>query len=206
MPFCRQCSVEFPNRVEVDGKFRVLHRRKFCLTCSPFGSHNTRVEVTPNISDTEAKNLSFHVKESFSLWEVFSKMGLSATGSGYRTLRRKVEFLGLDTSHFDPSVGRRRSGSSKSFSREDVFREGSSIGTSTLRRHILRDASFPYVCSVCGNNGTHNGIPLTLQIDHINGNRSDNQIHNLRLLCPNCHSQTPTYCRKNTKSPRSSSE
>ena len=43
------------------------------------------------------------------------------------------------------------------------------------------------------------GKPIVLQLDHINGDNRDNRIENLRLLCPNCHSQTETFCRKNRK-------
>ncbi|MFA6159158.1 MAG: HNH endonuclease signature motif containing protein [Candidatus Paceibacterota bacterium] len=40
-------------------------------------------------------------------------------------------------------------------------------------------------------------LPLTLEIDHIDGNPENNEKENLRLLCPNCHSQTSTYRGKN---------
>ena len=42
MPVCQLCSTEFPNRIDIGGKTRFLHRRKFCPKCSPFGAHNTR--------------------------------------------------------------------------------------------------------------------------------------------------------------------
>lgn len=41
MPTCAICQKSFPNRLKIDGKFRVLKSRKRCLECSPFGSHNT---------------------------------------------------------------------------------------------------------------------------------------------------------------------
>lgn len=53
-----------------------------------------------------------------------------------------------------------------------------------------------YVCSLCSNTGTHNDMPLVLQLDHIDGNSDNNMPSNLRLLCPNCHSQTETFCFK----------
>jgi transposase-like protein len=57
----------------------------------------------------------------------------------------------------------------------------------------------PYECVFCGNTGKHNNLPLKLQVDHIDGNNSNNILDNLRFLCPNCHSQTSTYSGKNAK-------
>jgi len=42
MPKCNNCGNHFPNRVVIDGKLRTINKRKYCLTCSPFGKHNTR--------------------------------------------------------------------------------------------------------------------------------------------------------------------
>ena len=62
-------------------------------------------------------------------------------------------------------------------------------------------------CFECGQTSTWNNKPLVLQLDHIDGNSDNNLISNLRLLCPNCHTQTETFgnggqgnrYKKNTK-------
>jgi 5-methylcytosine-specific restriction endonuclease McrA len=51
-------------------------------------------------------------------------------------------------------------------------------------------------CQICGISEWH-GKPITLQLDHINGINNDNRYENLRLICPNCHSQTITYAGRN---------
>jgi len=51
-------------------------------------------------------------------------------------------------------------------------------------------------CLICGIE-EHNGLPLYLELDHIDGNYKNNKEENLRAICPNCHSQTPTYKAKN---------
>ena len=52
------------------------------------------------------------------------------------------------------------------------------------------------ICSLCGISNIWNNLPITLEIDHIDGNRQNNLKSNLRLLCPNCHSQTNTFRNK----------
>lgn len=54
-----------------------------------------------------------------------------------------------------------------------------------------------YRCVSCSNEGEYNGKPLALQLDHIDGDAGNNMPKNLRLLCPNCHSQTDTFVAKN---------
>jgi hypothetical protein len=55
-----------------------------------------------------------------------------------------------------------------------------------------------YLCNICSIN-KWNDQPIILELDHIDGNSDNNTRENLRLLCPNCHSQTPTYRGKNKK-------
>lgn len=58
-------------------------------------------------------------------------------------------------------------------------------------------------CAICGIS-EHNGLPLVLELDHIDGNHTNNEEKNLRHLCPNCHSQTDTYKNKNVGNGRQS--
>lgn len=51
-------------------------------------------------------------------------------------------------------------------------------------------------CEECGQSPWWNGKPLTLELEHINGDNTDHRLSNLRILCMHCHSQTPTYRRK----------
>jgi hypothetical protein len=66
-------------------------------------------------------------------------------------------------------------------------------------KHRLFDAKLKEnKCEECGIN-EWNGKPIVCELDHVNGNPEDHRLENLRVLCPNCHSQTPTYCGKNKK-------
>lgn len=56
-----------------------------------------------------------------------------------------------------------------------------------------------YYCSICGNSGVWMDKSLSLQLDHIDGDFTNNMPMNLRILCPNCHTQTETWGSKNKK-------
>jgi HNH endonuclease len=69
----------------------------------------------------------------------------------------------------------------------------------TVKRHLLRAGILQNRCDWCGLTSWR-GLPISIQIDHINGIRDDHRVENLRMLCPNCHSQTDTFAAKNIKS------
>ena len=72
--------------------------------------------------------------------------------------------------------------------------------TYKLRNRLIEESILGYKCNICGIND-HMNLPLSLELDHINGDRRDHRLENLRLLCPNCHSQTPTYRSKKRSVP-----
>lgn len=66
------------------------------------------------------------------------------------------------------------------------------VSKSTIKKRIIDENVLDYKCKRCGIN-SWNGTAITLELDHIDGNKKNNTLSNLRLLCPNCHSQTITY-------------
>jgi hypothetical protein len=72
-------------------------------------------------------------------------------------------------------------------------------GGQLMLRRLVAAGLKKYECEECGLGSVWNEKPIVHHLDHINGERRDNRLENLRVLCPNCHSQTPTYCGRNLR-------
>lgn len=83
---------------------------------------------------------------------------------------------------------------------EDMISGKITIGKSILKQRLIDGGYLDYKCKCCGIDSWNNNA-ITLELDHIDGNKKNNNINNLRLLCPNCHSQTITYRNKNNNIP-----
>ena len=142
------------------------------------------------------------VKTSKTVASVLRGLGLHVSSGNYRTFYRYRGVWGLDTFHFIGSKEGRKTalvGSIK-IPLEEILVENSTYSSAggSLKRRLLRSGLLEYKCSLCGIS-TWMGNTLSLQIDHKNGKHSDNRLENLRLLCPNCHSQTDTYAGKSKR-------
>jgi hypothetical protein len=83
---------------------------------------------------------------------------------------------------------------------EDYLVNGSLIGSHKLKLRLLRDNIKDYRCERC-EIITWNGIPTPLELHHRNGDRRDNRLCNLQLLCPNCHAQEPNNSGRGKRAP-----
>lgn len=87
--------------------------------------------------------------------------------------------------------------SKEKYTLEQILIKNSPITQKVLRGYVERHKVIPYKCEVCGCDGHwQNGI-ISLELDHIDGDNTNNEISNLHYLCPNCHALTKTYRGKN---------
>jgi hypothetical protein len=165
-----------------------------------------RTLVVPSFKPRERRytddDLKSAIATSFSLAEVLRKLNVRDAGGNYDLVKRRIKALNLDTSHFTGGAWLR--GRENPFVRQraldEILVENSTyVSSNNLRKRLMAEGIFEHCCVSCGlETWLENKIPL--EIDHINGNRRDNRIENLRLLCPNCHALTATYRGKNKKS------
>lgn len=128
-----------------------------------------------------------------SINEVLAHFGLQSRGHNYRTFMRRAAEDGIDLTHIRENRPRNWRLPSPL---EQLLVNGRAYHGYKLKRRLLNAGMLDEVCAQCGIGPEWNGKPLSLQLDHVNGDHLDNRPENLRLLCPNCHSQTETFAGK----------
>lgn len=131
-------------------------------------------------------------EEALSMADASRKLNMT-----FNSFKRKAIKLGCYKTNQNWSKGKSALNDNRIESKHSLFVNNSTASREYIKSLIIRHNLIEYKCSECGLKNEWNGKVLSLQLDHINGIRNDNRIDNLRFLCPNCHTQTETYCSKN---------
>lgn len=137
------------------------------------------------------------VKTSFTYADVCRKLGYKKPNN-YKTIKKYIEIYNIDVSHFLGIASTKGKKHIRRKNIEEFLTENNYIHTRYLKKRLIKEGFLIYECAICKLQDWNN-VKITLELDHINGINTDNRLLNLRLLCPNCHSQTATYCRNSLK-------
>lgn len=136
------------------------------------------------------------VKTSTSIHQVLIKLGVVAEGGNYREFHRALKNWPCDTSHLTGKLWSKGKIIGPKRPIMVYLANEARINSATLRKRLIREGIFKNECCVCGLSKWL-GTPISLELDHINGNHEDNTLSNLRVVCPNCHAQTDNYRGRN---------
>ncbi len=130
---------------------------------------------------------------------MLGKLNLREAGGNYDQLKKYTQELKLATSHFKGMAWNKgmRGIGQPLIPLEDILIKGSLYQSFKLKARLFKKGLKNPKCEVCGWAELSEDGRLPLELDHINGDRHDNRLVNLRILCPNCHSLQATHRGKN---------
>lgn len=142
-----------------------------------------------NFTEEELKEL---VEKSTSMRQLMGFLGYQNRGANHKTVKKRLEKYGISIEHFTHLAQ-----NVEVRNEENIFIKDSTASQAVLRRWYIKGEYTKYKCSICGQEPYWNNKPLTLTLDHINGDNKDNRLENLRWVCPNCDRQLDTFGSKN---------
>jgi 5-methylcytosine-specific restriction endonuclease McrA len=137
-------------------------------------------------------------KKCSNINQILKILGKKSTNEYYKQIKKILEENNVNTSHFTYNEKYKPNGIEEKKSLSDYLVIGSAITISKLRNRLIKEGVKEHKCEKCGRTEWEGEI-IPLQLHHINGDRTDNRLENLQLLCPNCHALTDNYCGRKLK-------
>lgn len=138
------------------------------------------------------------VKQADSYSETLEILGIPKQGNNLSTLKRKIQLYNIDVNHFTLKKHYCTSNDWKYIPAKEYLNNTKYIQSGKLKTKLVKEGILENKCACCGIS-EWNGKPIVLQLHHIDGNHNNNNLENLQILCPNCHSQTENYCGNSNK-------
>lgn len=141
------------------------------------------------------------IENSYSLRQVIIKLGLVPAGGNYEQIKKFIKLLKLNTSHFKGqgwNKGLKGIGHPR-IALDKILVKNSNFQSYKLKARLFKNNIKNQKCEICGWFKNTNDGRVPLELDHINGDKHDNRLENIRILCPNCHSLQPTHRGRNIK-------
>lgn len=138
------------------------------------------------------EELEAMLEQSNSLSDLMHRIGYKCiNGSAGKIVKKRLDLLNIDYSKFKLTSRNREK---RTF--ENSFCKNSTASQNYIKKHFRELYTDEYKCAICGLPPKWMGKPLTLTLDHINGDHNDNRLENLRWVCPNCDRQLDTFAVK----------
>lgn len=140
-------------------------------------------------------NLRKIVEKASSIRGVITELGLVPAGGNYTQCHFYIRKYDIDTSHFTGQGWRKGKHPRRSsvYTLDELLTAGTHRARRNIKRRLFEAGLKKPECEECGWAVVSQDGRTPIELDHINGDNTDNRLENLRILCPNCHSLKPTH-------------